>query len=89
MEPQHEWLRLQSLHAECLFWLGDFERAESVFEAASIFRQEAALLDWDYIRQRHGLGKGLAPLQRQSRIVRCGHDRARRLRRAWAKNWAK
>src|SRR5690242_1857644 len=51
MEPQHEWLRLQSLHAECLFWLGDFERAESVFEAASLCREEAGIRDGHYIRQ--------------------------------------
>jgi hypothetical protein len=55
LEPQCEWLRLHSLRAECLFWLGDFERAESVFEAASRSRNEAGLRDWDYIRQRRYL----------------------------------
>jgi hypothetical protein len=38
--------------AECLFWRGEFERAESVFEAASRSRKEAGILDWQYIRQR-------------------------------------
>jgi tetratricopeptide (TPR) repeat protein len=52
LEPQHEWLRLQSLHAECLFWRGEFERAESVFEAASHSRKEAGIFDWQFIRQR-------------------------------------
>lgn len=52
MEPEHEWLRLQSLHAECVFWLGEFERAEAAFEAASSSRSAAGLLDWDWVRQR-------------------------------------
>jgi hypothetical protein len=43
---------LQSLHAECIFWLGEFERAEAVFEAASSSRSAAGLLDWDWVRQR-------------------------------------
>src|ERR1700722_14648829 len=52
IEPQHEWLRIQSLHAECLFWRGEFERAESVFEAASHSRKDVGIFDWKYKRQR-------------------------------------